>query len=56
MKSIMFTSNYVGFCLCANRQRANHTVSEEKGGDYLAMASCQGALSEGQEREKEGGF
>ena len=52
----LFTINYVGFCQRTNRQRANHTVSEERGGDYRAMASSQGVLSEGEKREKEGGF
>ena len=40
-----FTINYVGFCQRTNRQRANHTVSEERGGDYRAMASSQGTFS-----------
>ena len=52
----LFTINYVGFCQRTNRQRANHTISEERGGDYRAMASSQGVLSEGEKREKEGGF
>ena len=52
----LFTINFVGFCQRTNRQRANHTVSEERGGDYRAMASSQGVLSEGEKREKEGGF
>ena len=37
----LFTINYVGFCQRTNRQRANHTVSKERGGDYRAMASSQ---------------
>ena len=44
----LFTINFVGFCQRTNRQRANHTVSEERGGDYRAMASSQGVLSEGE--------
>ena len=52
----LFTINFVGFCQRTNRQRANHTISEERGGDYRAMASSQGVLSEGEKREKEGGF
>ena len=52
----LFTINFVGFCQRTTRQRANHTVSEERGGDYRAMASSQGVLSEGEKREKEGGF
>ena len=32
------------------------TISEEKGGDYRAMASSHGVLSECKKREKEGGF
>ena len=32
------------------------TQSQKRGGDYRAMASSQGALSEGEKREKEGGF
>ena len=51
-----FTISFVGFCQRTNRQRANHTISEERGGDYRAMASSQGVLSEGEKREKEGGF
>ena len=46
----------VCFCASAKWQRATHTVSEEKGGDYRATASSQGVLSEGWKREKEGGF
>ena len=42
-----FTINFVGFCQSTNWQRASHTVSKERGGDYRAMASCQGVLSEG---------
>ena len=53
--SCFFTINYVGFCQCTNRQRANHTVSEERGRDYRDMASSQGVLGEGEKREKEGG-
>ena len=40
-------SNFVGFCQSTSWQRASHTVSKERGGDYRAMASCQGVLSEG---------
>ena len=47
-----FTINYVGFCQRTNRQRANHTISEERGGDYRAMASSQGILNDGEERER----
>ena len=50
------TINYVGFCRRTNRQRANHTVPEERGGDYRVMASSHGVLSEGQKIEREGGF
>ena len=32
------------------------TISEEKGGDDCDMASSQGTLSEGEKREKDGGF
>ena len=32
------------------------TQSPKRGGDYRAMASSQGVLSEGEKREKEGGF
>ena len=46
----------VGFCKWTNWQHANHTVSKERGGDYCAMASCQGVLNEGWKRVKEGGF
>ena len=46
-----FTINFVGFCQRTNRQRANHTISEERDGDYRAMASSQGVLSEGEKRE-----
>ena len=35
------------FLFDAHWQHANHTTSEEKGGDYRAMASNQGASSEG---------
>ena len=42
--SFLFTINYVGFCQNTNWQHANHTVSEERGGDYCAMASCQGVF------------
>ena len=55
MVCVFFTINFVGFCQRTNRQRANHTISEERGGDYRAMASSQGVLSEGEKREKEGG-
>ena len=48
----LFTINYVGFCQHTNRQRANHTVSKERGGDYRAMASSQGVLSEGEKRKR----
>ena len=40
------------FCQWTNWQCANHTISKEKGGDYRAMASSQGVLSEGWKREK----
>ena len=56
MVCVFFTINFVGFCQRTNQQRANHTISEERGGDYRAMASSQGVLSEGEKREKEGGF
>ena len=32
----------------------NHTISEERGGDYHDMASSQGALSEGEKRKRVG--
>ena len=32
------------------------TQSLERGGDYRAMASCQGALSDGEKREREWGL
>ena len=37
-----FTIKFVGFCQWTCRQRASHTVSKERGGDYHAMASSQG--------------
>ena len=52
----LFTINCVGLCQSANRQCANHTVSEERGGDYWDMASSQMMLSEGEKRDEEGGF
>ena len=39
-------SKCVGFCQSTSWQRASHTVSKERGGDYRAMASCQGVLKE----------
>ena len=53
--SVIYIFFYVFVCSCqsANRQRVNHTVSEERGGDYRAVASSQGMLSEGEKREKE---
>ena len=46
-----FTIKIVGFCQSPSWQRANHTVSRERGGDYRAMASCQGVLRVRVERE-----
>ena len=46
----------MGFSQSANWQHANHAISIERGGDYRAMASSQYVLSEGEKREKEGGF
>ena len=40
-------SNFVGLCLSPSWQRAIDPVSKERGGDYRAMASSQGVLSEG---------
>ena len=31
----------------------SHTISEERGGDYCAIASSQGVLSEVEKRDKE---
>ena len=42
-----FTIKIVGLCQSTNWQRASHTISKKRGGDYRAMASCQGVLSEG---------
>ena len=48
---------FISHRLVSNRwQRAIHTVSKERGGDYRAVASCQGVLREGWKRVKEGGF
>ena len=48
MMMIFFSqSNFVGFCQSPSWQRAIHTVSKERGGDYRTMASSQGVLSEG---------
>ena len=52
----LFNLIFVGFCQWTCWQRASHTVSKERGGDYRAMASCQGVLREGWKRVKEGGF
>ena len=49
----LFTIKLVGFCQSTNWQCANHTVSEERGGDYRTMASSQGVLSEGWKRDEE---
>ena len=52
----LFTIKFVGFCQRTNRQRANHTISREKGGDYRAMASSQGVLNGGKRKRKREGF
>ena len=38
---------------CGHVSRANHTISKERRGDYLAMASSHGMLSEGEKRVEE---
>ena len=43
----LFTIKNVGFCQWTSWKCVNHAVSKERGGDYCAMASCQGVLSEG---------
>ena len=52
--TVSVTINCVGFCLCANWQCANNTVSKDRGEDYRAMASNQGMLCEGEKRERVG--
>ena len=46
----------VGFCQRTDRQRANHTISREKGGDYHTMASSQDVLSDGKRKRKRKGL
>ena len=40
-----FSQSNVGFCQWTCWQCAIHTVSKERGGDYHAMASCQGVTT-----------
>ena len=48
---VFFHNQFVGFCQSTSWQCAMHTVSKERGGDYRAMASCQGVLRVRVERE-----
>ena len=45
--SVFTLNNYLLFSAVAQCQSVMHTVFKEKGGDYRAMASSQGVLSEG---------
>ena len=49
----LFTIKSEGFCQSAKWQCSNHTVSEK---EMLGVLRYHGMLSEGEKREKEGGF